>query len=59
MRRVVFTYETGFCGMTGHDFQVYPDDVTNEELWDEARRGALEHASSYSIYPAEAAPARI
>lgn len=51
MRRIVFTYHTGYCGMDGHDFRMYPDDVTEEELWDDAWEGALSNAESYGIYP--------
>lgn len=51
MRKIVFTYHTGYCGMDGHDFRVYPDDVTDDELHDDAWEGALSNAESFGIYP--------
>lgn len=51
MRRIVFTYHTGYCGMDGHDFRVYPHDVTDDELHDDAWEGALSNAETYGIYP--------
>lgn len=51
MRKIVFTFHTGYCGMDGHDFRVYPDDVTDDELHDDAWEGALSNAETYGIYP--------
>lgn len=51
MRRIVFTYHTGYCGMDSHDFQVYPDDITEDELDQDAWEGAVSNAESYGIYP--------
>lgn len=52
MRRIVFKSTTGYCGMDGHDFQVYPDNVTEKELDDEAWQLALDNAESYGYYHA-------
>lgn len=53
MRKIVFTSHTGYCGMDGHDFDVYPDDVSDEELDTIAYEYALQNAESFGIYPVE------
>jgi hypothetical protein len=52
MRKIIFHYETGSVGSEGIDFAVYPDDVSENELYDQAWEGAVQHAESYGIYPA-------
>lgn len=37
--------------MDSTDNGTYPDDVTEEELNDDAWQMAIEHASSYGVYP--------
>lgn len=49
-RCIVFSMDTGYCGMDGHEFEVFPDDVTNEELDRAAWEHALSNAESYGIY---------
>lgn len=49
-RLIVFSLDAGFCGMDGHEFAVFDDDVTDEELADEAWQRALNHAGMYGIY---------
>ena len=56
MRKIFFTYYTGFCGSDGHAVEEFDDDVTNEELDQAAWEGALSNAEMYGIYPEEAAP---
>jgi hypothetical protein len=51
MRKIFFKLRTGYCGMDGHDMLEFPDDVTNEQLDDEAWNIACEYAASYGIYP--------
>jgi len=51
MRKIYFTYDTGYVGMESHEVVEYPDDVTDLELADAAWQGALDHAESYGIYP--------
>ena len=51
MRKIIFKFHTGFCGMDGIDYQENPDDVTDKELDDEAWFAALQHAETYGIYP--------
>jgi hypothetical protein len=51
MRKIIFKYETGSCGSEGIEYQEYPDDVTEEQLNNEAWVGAVEHAAAYGIYP--------
>lgn len=55
-RLIVFSLSTGYCGMDGHEFEVFPDDVTDEELDGEAWQLALSNAESYGIYPTEYMP---
>lgn len=50
MRKIIFHYSVGFAGMDGTDARAYPDDVTTEELDNEAWHGALAHAESYGYY---------
>ncbi len=50
-RLIVFSLDAGFAGTDSHEFEVYPDDVTEDELNAEAWERALAHADSYGIYP--------
>lgn len=50
-RLIVFSLDTGFIGMEGHEFDVFPDDITDDELNEEAWRRAVDHADMYGIYP--------
>lgn len=51
MRKLFVTLRTGYCGMDAHDLIEVPDYLSeediNEEIWDMA----VNHASSYGIYP--------
>lgn len=51
MRKIIFHLSTGFAGMNATDNGSYPDDVTTEELDNDAWHLALEHASFYGVYP--------
>ena len=51
MRKIIFHLSTGFAGMDSTDNGSYPDDVTDEELDDDAWQRAIQHAESYGIYP--------
>ncbi len=55
-RLIVFSLDTGYCGTGSHEFEVFPDDVTEAELDDEAWERALNHAESYGIYTYEEMP---
>lgn len=50
-RLIVFSLSTGYCGMDAHDFVVFPSDVTEDQLDEEAWERAVQHADSYGIYP--------
>lgn len=50
MRKIIFHYSVGFAGMDGVDARAYPDDVTTEELDNDAWLGAIDHAESYGYY---------
>ena len=50
-RLIVFSLDTDFCGMNSHEFAVFDDNITDEELNDEAWQRAVQHAESYGIYP--------
>lgn len=52
-RLIVFSLDTGFIGMKGHEFAVFDDDITDDELNNEAWQRALNHADMYGIYPSE------
>ena len=51
MRKIIFHLSTGYAGMDSTDNGTYPDDVTEAELNDDAWQMAVEHASSYGVYP--------
>lgn len=51
MRKIIFHLSTGFAGMDATDNGSYPDDVTTEELDNDAWQRAIQHAESYGIYP--------
>lgn len=51
MRKIIFHLSTGYAGMDSTDNGTYPDDVTTEELYNEAWQMAVEHAASYGVYP--------
>lgn len=50
-RLIVFCLDAGFAGTDSCEFEVFDDDVTDEELRDEAWSRALEHAAMYGVYP--------
>ena len=56
MRYIVFMLNAGMAGTDAAEFAEFDDDVTDDELSDEAWERALEHASSYGVYPMEAMP---
>jgi hypothetical protein len=47
MKRVFFRLHTGYCGEDGYDVIDYDDDVTTDELDQDAWYKAVEWASSY------------
>lgn len=47
MKRIFFSYHTGYCGEDGCDCIEYDDDITDEELDNDAWVGAMDHASRY------------
>lgn len=51
MRKIYFTYNTGYVGMESHSVVEYDDEVTDEELDEDAWQGAIQNAESYGIYP--------
>ena len=51
MRKIIFHLSTGYAGMDETENGVFPDDITSEELDDEAWLRAVDHAESYGIYP--------
>lgn len=51
MRKIIFIYHTGYCGSDGIDAATYHDDITDDELHQDAWCGAIEHAERYGIYP--------
>ena len=56
MRYIVFLLNAGMGGTDSAEFVEFDDDVTDDELSNEAWQCALEHASSYGVYPMEAMP---
>lgn len=50
-RLIVFSLYAGFCGSDSHEFAVFNDDITENELDEEAWRRAVDHADSYGVYP--------
>lgn len=50
-RLIVFSLGAGFYGMEDHEFDVFDDDITEDELSEEAWHRAVAHADSYGIYP--------
>lgn len=51
--KVVFHYETGYCGSEGIDFFEYPDGTPEDRLYADAHQAAIEHAESYGIYSSQ------
>lgn len=51
MRYIVFLLDAGMAGTDSAEFVEFDDDITDDELSDEAWDRALEHASSYGVYP--------
>lgn len=51
MKKIVFFLHTGYVGMESVEFCEYDDDVTDEQLDQEAWMFALQNAESYGIYP--------
>lgn len=50
-RKVVFRAHAGQCGTDNAQGFIYPDDVTDEELTEDAWLFGVENAESYGIYP--------
>lgn len=50
-RLIVFSLDAGVVGTDGHEFDIFPDDITDDELNEEAWQRALNHADMYGIYP--------
>lgn len=55
-RCIVFSLDVGFCGTDTHEFEVFPDNITEAELDNEAWERALAHADSYGVYPESQKP---
>jgi hypothetical protein len=51
MRKIVVHYHTGYCGSDGIDFYEVPEDTTDDQLYELAYEGAVEHAAQYGYYP--------
>ena len=51
MRKLFVTLRTGYCGMNSHDLMEVPDNMSEEDINAEIWGMAVEHASSYGIYP--------
>lgn len=51
--KIIFHLSTGMCGMDSHEVWEYDDDVTHEELDNEAWQLAVQNAESYGYYPEE------
>lgn len=51
MKKIVFFLHTGYAGMDAVEFCEYDDDVTDQQLDQEAWMFALQNAESYGIYP--------
>ena len=50
-RLIVFSLYAGFAGTDYHEFEVFPEDATEDYLNEEAWMRAVEHAASYGVYP--------
>lgn len=55
-RKIVFFYETGYCGSDGCEMHEFPDNTSDDELNQYAYDGALSNAESYGYYPAGSMP---
>ena len=55
-RCIVFSLSAGYCGTDIHEFEVFPDNVTETQLDDDAWQRALNHAEFYGVYPYEEMP---
>lgn len=51
MRKIIFHLLAGFAGMDATENAVYPDDVADDELHEDAWQRALHHAEMYGAYP--------
>jgi hypothetical protein len=51
MKKIVFFLSTGYAGMDAVEFCEYDDDVTDQQLDNDAWMFAIQHAESYGIYP--------
>ncbi len=47
MKRIFFRLHTGYCGSDAHDVVDYEDDITEDELDEDAYRMAVENAARY------------
>lgn len=56
MRKIFFTYNTGFCGSDGYEVIEFDDNVTDALLDEYAHQGALENAEMYGYYPTQCIP---
>lgn len=53
MRKIIFHLSVGIAGMDATENGTYSDDVTDEQLNDDAWLLALQNAESYGYYPTE------
>lgn len=53
MKKIIFHLSTGMCGMDSHEVLEYDDDVTHDQLDEEAWQLAVNNAESYGYYPEE------
>jgi hypothetical protein len=51
MRKIIFHLEVGYAGMDATDNGLFSDNITDEELDQEAWERAVQHAESYGFYP--------
>lgn len=51
--KIIFHLTTGLVGMDSHEVLEYDEDVTHQELDEEAWTLAVQNAESYGYYPEE------
>lgn len=56
MRYIVFRLNAGMVGTDEAQFEEFEDDISDDELSNEAWERALDHASSYGVYPTSEMP---
>ena len=51
MRKIVLSLHTGYAGMDAHEGWIIPADMSEDDIYQWAYEIAVDHASSYGIYP--------